>query len=154
MTFLEMLLSLSVVAGVLGGMVVASDGVRARHAERQTLGTLRTLRVALLQYRAEHGVFPAGPTSACLGSLLAMPGAGGVLRGLPMGRAEDGGPAVLDGYGRAIEYIPPGEGQVQQPDFVSAGPDGRFGDLHAGRGRGSPAAVDNLYGSDTEAATP
>lgn len=148
-------------------------------------------------------VLQRGPTHAVLSALLANPATAAVLREVNVESDANGSLIVRDGYGRAIRYLPPAPGMTPAPgsspapgttsgddtagaatsgsgtsggDFVSAGPDGRFGDTsdptpftsaadltpsaagshsdaggNAGAGATSGGGgADNLYASDME----
>jgi type II secretory pathway pseudopilin PulG len=163
MTFTEMLLSMVLVAAVLGGLQVVSASLRAESADEQTRRTLRALRAAaVLHLRLEHNgdvsadavaALRGGLTADVLKVLLANPRTASLLASLRVDHAADGSLIVRDGYGRPIRYLPPAATDddtnvrtTTPGDFVSAGPDGRFG-APAGN---DPAAADNLYGSDME----
>ncbi len=154
MTFTEMLLSMVLVSAVLGGLQVLSASLRAETADEQTRRTLRSLRVAAVLHHRLHeqgevsddavAALRHGPTSAALAVLQAHPRTAALLASVKIDFAADGTMIARDGYGRPIRYLP-AAAPPAAGDFVSAGPDGRFGASPA-----DPAAADNLYGSDLE----
>lgn len=172
MTLTEMVLALVLIAGVLGGLQMLSASLRADSADEQTRRTLRTLRAAAILHHhlAQRGEANAasvaalrtGPTDAALAALLAHPRTAAILAPVETAftRTADGRLIARDGYGRAIRYLPPPPSRPDQPadayhdtpgDFVSCGPDGRFGDPPASDPAGyTPGTADNLYGSDLE----
>ncbi len=140
MTFVELLLSLCVVAGGCGVLVALGESLRADHAELQTRNTLTVLRARLVEYRTAHDAWPVGDAATVLALLEADPGVGPSVRRLPR----------HDGYGRPWVY----RLHNGQADFLSFGGDGRLGDPNSSDPDLRAAAADNLYGVETQAAQP
>ncbi len=155
MGLVELLLSMAAVVVVLGGVVLVSESLRADTSELQTRTTLGQLRLALKRYHARHGHWPPGLTdTAVLCALLADPVTAPIVQPLPLCRDRQGMIRVHDGYDQPIRYVVDATSGAMAVDFVSAGADGRFGDLtfnHPGVHRD---AMDNLYGSDLETPRP
>lgn len=59
-------------------------------------------------------------------------------------------PIVRDGFGHEIKYLAPLPNINASPDFVSAGLDGEFGDPTSKNQKTKQAAIDNVFGIDTE----
>ncbi|MCX5658751.1 MAG: hypothetical protein NTW19_03400 [Planctomycetota bacterium] len=154
MTLIELCAAAAALTAVMAGVVWASNALRVGQAERQTRQTLAILRQALVRYHNAHHSWPQGPASAVLATFVGDPKLKLILADVLIGADPAGRLFVRDGFGQAIHYVGPGTGASaqaqeeswQQPDFVSAGPDGLLGDVtanHSGRS-------DNIYGSDTE----
>ncbi len=155
MALVEMLLAASVIGIVLGGLILASQSLRTETCEQQTRSTLRHLRAALRQYHQRHGAWPSGPTiTTAVKALRADPAAAPLLAHITVRTGPGGQIDVHDGYGRPIRYVVEPRGGKIQADFVSAGPDGRFGDPASTHSHVRSDAVDNLYGSELETPTP
>lgn len=155
MSLVEMLLSLATISLVLGGAVLVSESLRAGTADHQTRETLMALRVALTAYHDHHGRWPRGSTeSEAIRELATDPSTLSLIQSLRVNTDPRGRTRVFDGYGKPIRYIVRAEGDASYADFVSAGPDGKFGDLASDSPQVRNDAVDNIYGSDLEAPTP
>ncbi len=148
MTLTELMLCSVLAVAVMGALSLVSASLRNDTAEQQTRATLRTLREALVLYRETHGDWPRGSTHEVLEALLSERATMELIEGLTVTRTSEG-LTVLDGFGRAVVYLPVSEDR-SEGDFVSAGPDGRFGDSRSTDPRQRSAAMDNLYGADTE----
>lgn len=155
MGLVELLFSLAAVAIVLGVLVLISESLRRDTSERKTRDVLRTLRMALNAYHDRHDAWPVGPGPAqALAALLDDPVTEAMVRPLSLVTDDQGGLAVQDGYGCPIGYVRRTDGGAERVDFVSAGPDGQFGDLGSGHPKMRSAAIDDLYGSDLEPPIP
>jgi hypothetical protein len=155
----EAVVTLVALAGVLGGLVATSTSLRTGSSEQQTRTTLRQLRLALNRYVADHGDTLPGPTARALATLLQDPAARGPMSDLVFAADEQGRSMLRDGYGHAILYVGPEAKLPQGADFVSPGPDGKFGTPGISETPGTPsggggggdrrAALDDVYGADT-----
>lgn len=155
MTMVELLLSIAVSAVILGGITLISETLRTDTSDRQTRRVLRLLRKALVDYHTRHEAWPPGATTSdAVRRLLADPEAATILRPLRLSDTPDHELIVRDGYDRPIRYTVETDGNTVVADFVSAGPDGRLGDLTSDHPEQRIDAMDNLYGSDLEAPTP
>ncbi len=152
---IELVVSMAVVGVLLGGVVLVSESLRVSTSDQQTRQTLRRLSMATDAYRRAHGDWPpCSSTARCVGALLADPVSAPMVRSLRLSTDSQGVIHVHDGYGQPIRCISGDKSQTAKPDFVSAGPDGRFGDLSSSREDQFNAAMDNLYSSDLEEPTP
>ncbi len=149
MTLVELLLSSVLAVAVLGALSLVSASLRNDTAEQRTRATLRVLREAMLQYHETHGTWPQGSTHAVLEQLLSNRATLEMVEAVSLTRTAEG-LTVLDGFGRPMRYVVSATSTTGEGDFVSAGADGRFGDPHAEDARQRSAAMDNLYGADTE----
>ena len=155
MTFVELLLSVAVCAVMLGGVTLVSESLRHDQSDQETRATLRSLRKALNNYYSQHQYCPAGETaSTVLKALLADKETAAVVCELRLSTDAAGVMHVQDGYGRSMRYIIRDRGAAAQADFVSAGPDGRFGDLSSPDPDLQQASLDDLYGADLETPSP
>ena len=155
MTLVELLLSVAVSAVTLGGITLISESLRTDTSDQQTRRTLRLLRRSLTHYHNRHAAWPSGPTTAdAIRSLQEDPEAAAMLRPLRPADSPQHKWIIRDGYDRPIRYAVGTDGNTVVADFVSAGPDGRFGDLASDHPKRRLDAMDNLYGSDLEAPTP
>lgn len=156
MTLVELFAAAAALSAMMGGLVWASNSLRVSQADRQTRQSLAVLRQALVRYHTKHRRWPEGPVGKALATLTAEPDLKPLLSGLVICVDSSGRLFVRDGFGQAIHYLAPGtpggsEADTwQQPDFISAGPDGQLGDPAGHR----PGRSDNIYGSDTEATGP
>jgi general secretion pathway protein G len=143
-----LLLLVIVVAGLsllVGQAESARDQLRTDLASRQ----LAVLREALSVYYLDTGTFPPGKPDATCGNafkaLWSWPSSGMVLANWPQPAPAQPDAAPCDPWRTPYRYIAPESDRSQQvagnggwPFFLSAGPDGDFGDA------GRPAAeVDN-----------
>ena len=155
MTIVELLLSVAVSAVILGGVTLISESLRTDTSDQQTRRTLRLLRRALIQYHDRHGAWAPGPTTAdAVRALRADPKAAAILQPLRIPDSPEHEWIIRDGYDRPIRYAVETDGNTVVADFVSAGPNGRFGDLASNHPERRLDAMDNLYGSDLEAPAP
>src|SRR5690606_18809275 len=128
---------------------LVSASLRNDTADARTRQTLATLRRALLHYEETHGRGLAGSTPRGIETLLADRTTVSIVQSLTLTRTDEGA-TVLDGFGRPVRFQPRAADGARQADFVSAGPDGRFGDPTSTNPDERSAAMDNLYGSDME----
>ena len=164
MTFPEMLLSMVGIVAALGVVLAVCVSLRADTAQSRTVETLAALRAAYDQWRADAPRKPAADapqtTSQVLARLLDHPAARRTLAdaGVRVDHLVDGSLRVRDGYGWPVRFVPPraaasGAAPAHAADFVSAGPDGRFG---AAAAFDEPteathaAGADDLLASDRE----
>ena len=64
-TLVEMLIVISILAVLAGGLIVAYDGLIERAGSQVTIQRMQTVRAALLKFRSEMGYFPGdGPLAA------------------------------------------------------------------------------------------
>ena len=154
MSSTELLLSLSVLAAVLGGVASLSSWLRTRTAYQHTRSTLLCLHTAMEAYHRHHEAWPPSPTPAAVDALLTDPSTASVISSLTVDRHPDLGATIRDGFGQPLRYVAQHDSQTRQADFVSPGPDGRLGDPASGDSRERLAAADNLYSSDLETVLP
>lgn len=150
MGFIEMLLSIVVIACMLIMLILVSNSLRTETAEQDTRQTLRLLRVSLLQYHQEHHNWPKGPTPYALMQMLSDPASRDTMHNISVVMLRNRLPIVRDGFGQEIRYLAPQPKSPYPPDFVSAGLDGDFGDPTAANSQTRQAAIDNVFGIDTE----
>jgi type II secretory pathway pseudopilin PulG len=151
MGFVEMLLSIVVIACMLSLLILVSNSLRTETAEQDTRQTLRMLRVSLMQYHQNHANWPKGPTPYALMQMLSDPASRDTMQNISVVMLRNKLPIVRDGFGQEIRYLPPQQDQPSnQPDFVSAGLDGDFGNPNGHSTQSKQAAIDNVYGVDTE----
>jgi prepilin-type N-terminal cleavage/methylation domain-containing protein len=147
-TLVELLIVVALLAALFGGMVRLTDGLRDRAKSEQTRRLLEALGSAVEQYAALHSssnsreavVYPPGrfdgAAGPCLRALLGAPETRGPLAelGWPWNRLMNDPGAWVDAWGRPLRYVTAlhDEQAVRmnggKPFWVSAGPDGRFGD--------------------------
>jgi hypothetical protein len=154
MTLVELLLCCVVLTAGLSALVATANAVRTTFADEQTRDTLRRLRLALNQYHSDTGQWPGGDTDTALLNLMQHTGAARLLKDVPINTDGQRYARVLDGYGEVIRFKAAASDLFGRPDFVSAGPDGFFGDPASPDTDIAAMASDNIYGSDTEGATP
>jgi type II secretory pathway pseudopilin PulG len=156
---LEAILLLAVVAAALA--LLAGQAESARNRLRQDLASsqLAILREALAVYYLDTGSFPPGKIDLssrdAFKTMRALPACACALADWPQPAMADPDSGPVDPWRSAYRYIAPendGTGQVADnggwPLFVSAGPDGDFGDP------ADPAAeADNRRTDDLPAAT-
>lgn len=135
-----------VVVGVMGVLVVISGSLRADDAHQRTQDALSTLNVALQTYHAWGGQPLPADTAAVVQILRQDPSTQPLIAGLPTA-PTDRGLMLLDGYSRPMRYRPAASPD-SVGDFVSAGPDGDFGDADAASPAQRRATTDNLYGAE------
>jgi type II secretory pathway pseudopilin PulG len=150
MGFIEMLLSIAVIACMLILLVLVSNSLRTETAEQDTRQTLRLLRVSLLQYHQENNVWPKGPTPYALMQMLSDTASRDTMHNLSVVMLRNRLPIIRDGFGQEIRYVAPQPQSPYPPDFVSAGLDGDFGNTTATNPTARQAAIDNVFGIDTE----
>jgi hypothetical protein len=143
----EMLLTLSAIAILLGVLMMVSNTLRTENAYQQTVSILRSLRLGLTQYHSLTSTYPPGPTSVAIHYLQRLPECETHLRGLRLRADREGFMTIDDGYGRPLRYIAPADQRLRIGDFVSAGPDGLFGDHLNPDARSQNAMLDNIYSS-------
>ena len=147
MTLVELMLSIVVTAALMGLLVLLSGTLRRDSADQRTWQLLQTLHEALQRYHAAHAAWPSGPTPEVLRMLLTDSASSDLMENMQLDRLE--GPLALrDGYGRQLKYLP--TTGSREGCFVSAGPDGQFGNPDAEDAKLSGAAIDNLYSRDAE----
>lgn len=151
MGFIEMLLSIIVIACMLSMLIVVSNSLRTETAEQDTRQTLRLLRVSLLQYHQEHNQWPKGPTPFALMQMLSDTASRDTMHNLNVVMLRNKFPIIRDGFGQEIRYLAPQLNDPSiPPDFTSAGLDGDFGNPTGNTPQAKQAAIDNVYGIDTE----
>ncbi len=153
MTLVELMLSIAMACAVLGVLVLVSASLRAGIGDDRTRQVLTTLHDALAKYRQTYTADPTGRTHEVIKLLFEDAATAPILESLSRDRTQ-GADVVRDGYGRPVRYLPPAPDGSRPGDFVSAGPDRRFGDPASDQPGDRRAAIDNLYGSDMEAPTP
>ncbi len=151
MTLPAVLLTAVATLGMLGGVVVVDQSVRTKEATHQTQRTLHQLNVALALYRDHHEDAPAGNASEVIRTLKTDRQCAALLHSLPLQRSDKTGWQIRDGFGRAMRYRTSAETSLGRAEFVSAGPDGQFGDPAGEEREQVRAAADNIRGSDLEA---
>ncbi len=155
MSLTELLLSLALVYLGLGGVALVSESLRTSTADRQTRDTLRTLQACLSSYHDRHGSWPPGPTASdAIKAMLDDPVTAPLIKPLRLSADADGSLQAHDGYGCPIRYLLRPHGSAIHAQFVSAGPDGQFGDLTSEHQELRSHAMDNVYSSDLETPTP
>ena len=145
-----MLLSIAVIACMLILLILVSNSLRTETAEQDTRQTLQLLRVSLLQYQQQHDTWPKGPTSSALLQLLSDPSSQDTMRNLNVLILHNKQAIVRDGFGQEVRYLAPKPQSPYPPDFLSAGLDGDFGNPTAINPASKQAAIDNVFGIDTE----
>lgn len=150
----EMLLTLAGISIMLAVLMMVSNTIRTENAYQQTTSILRSLRLALSQYHSQTSTYPPGPSSVAIHYLQRVPESEAHLRGLRMRADREGFMTIDDGYGRPLRYIDPAEQRLRVGDFVSAGPDGLFGDPHSSDPRQQNAMLDNIYSSHVSIPAP
>lgn len=151
MGFIEMLLSIAVIGCMLIMLILVSNSLRTETAEQDTRQTLRMLRVSLLQYHQEHDAWPKGPTPFALMQMLSDPSSRDTMHNVSVVMLRNKLPIVRDGFGQEIRYLAPNAySPTDLPDFVSAGFDGDFGNPTGQTVQAKQAAIDNVFGVDTE----
>ena len=154
MTLVELLLTNTFIAMILGGLILISQSLRNDACEQQTRSTLRQLRSALKAYHRQHNTWPQeSTTSEAVKTLLSDNATASIVRPLNLGRDDQNQLCVRDGYGHPVRYVVQSRHNIVHADFISAGPDGRFGDLTSQSPRLRDDAADNLYGFDLETPT-
>jgi len=155
MTLIELLLTGTFIAMILGGLILISQSLRNDACEQQTRSTLRQLRAALQAYRLQYNTWPKeSKTSAAVKTLLTDAATASIVSVLNLGKDDQNQLCVRDGYGHAVQYVVQSRRNTTHADFISAGPDGRFGDLTSQSSRLRDDAADNLHGFDLETPTP
>lgn len=155
MTLVELLLSGVVISIVLGALVLVSQSLRTEACDQQTRSTLHHLRTALHAYHEIHQSWPPGPTTAlAVQRLLTDAGTAALVRSLDLGTDIQGQTCVRDGYGNPVRYVIQSRQDTAGADFISAGPNGRFGDLNSSNPKLRDDAADNLHGFDLETPVP
>ncbi len=152
MGLVELVLALVVIAGVLGLMIVVTNSLRAESAEAATRQTLSLLRATLRYYHEQTQRWPAGDANSALATLIKAADAQSPINALALVANPNGTYVVRDGYGRPLAYQPSQTGH--EPDFVSAGPDGQFGDPQSPDPDARLAVIDNLYASESDPRQP
>ena len=151
MALTELLVAGVVIAAVLGALTVVSGSLRDDSARDRTDDTLTLLARAMSAYHAEHGADPLPQaTPDALAALFADPAASEHLADLALERDVNQRPILRDGFGQTLVYLTPTQRGAATGDFVSAGPDRRFGDPFSPDPTVRRAAADNLYASDRE----
>ena len=151
MSMVDLMLTVSLIAVMMWGVISMDGWLRERFAREKTRSALSALREAMLAYRGANGVWPAGPSAAAVGALLADPRTGPMIQGLRLERNTNSEIQVLDGYGQPMGYVVRGrETDQSEADFVSVGPDGRLGNPSSDDPALRLVAIDDLYGSDVE----
>ena len=154
MNLWEMLLVMTAIAVTLGLLSGASNTLRSHNAQQQTINTLRSLRLALDQYHQSTGAFPPEPFSVAVHYLQANPSSATHMQALKFTTNSQGFTTLADGYGRAITYNHLTIHGQYAPDFISAGPDGQFGDLTSTNTYKQQAVIDNVTGASTGQPSP
>jgi len=148
MGIVELLLVVIVISGFLGMLTLVTNSVRAQSADQQTRQTLSVLRSALVHYHESYGSWPPGHTGTALSALIDQPRDDSPIFSLSVIVEDKGFYVIRDAFGNDVKYLPP-RGQ-KDPDFVSAGPDGEFGNHLAQTPEDRMALADNIYGRETE----
>ncbi|WP_432800263.1 type II secretion system protein GspG [Poriferisphaera sp. WC338] len=151
MTLPETLLSAVIIALVLASLVMVSNSLRANSELERTEYTLTILEHALMVYHKSYETGLPQSTSQMLLALSTDNATRNLLRNIPMKHDPENPDnlIILDGFGNPIQYIPPSQRGNVYGDFVSAGPDGQFGDIFNKNQEQKVGAIDNLHGSDT-----
>jgi type II secretory pathway pseudopilin PulG len=146
---LEALLLLVIVTAGLSLLVGQAESSRAHLRQNLATRQIAVLREALSVYYLDTGTFPPGRPDAASGdvfkTLRSWPSCGTVLADWPQAAPAQTDAAPCDPWRIPYRYIAPENDRSQQiagnggwPFFLSAGPDGHFGDS------ASPAAeIDN-----------
>lgn len=151
MALTELLVTGVVIAAALGALAVVSESLRADTARDRTHDTLTLIASAMSAYHAEYGPAALPPsTPDALAALFYDPATAEDLADLSLERDANYRPMLRDGFGQPLVYLTPAERGAATGDFVSAGPDRRFGDPFADDPATRRAAADNLYASDRE----
>jgi len=173
MTLLEFVAALAVISLMLGGMVSVCDALANDSAQQQTVLTLRKLNQSLAAFVDAHDAYPDAhqperidtPMARCIAELRASPATGHLVAELPgLTYTAGGWFTVYDGFGQPMRYVVPADPEApmrdlaarfprspkMQPYIVSAGPDGRLGNLSADDPQQRADAADNLYSFDLE----
>lgn len=158
-TLLELLVTLTLIAGLFALASGVTDGVRLRVARAAARAELAVLVQALEEYRRHYGDYPRTTVPADLWGALSghltpdlRPVAG--RRCVPMGRLSLGADAqgrteMIDPWGGAYRYAYTAQGSPDDPEagrgflLYSCGPDGRSGEEERTAGAVDPAHPDN-----------
>lgn len=144
MTLIETALNIAVAAALMGVLVLVAGSLRSDSAQQQTRRTLRALREALTTYPTPQDHWQGFTTAQILDMLTQNESAWTKVEPLPRITQADGAMAVIDGFGRPIRFQPGSPDDARHADFISAGPDGNFGDDNP------RAAMDNIYGLEIQ----
>ena len=120
-SLLEMVIVLGIIGLILGTATALSMKIVTVAKIKSTEGRLGTLRTQLLAYQSHTGNYPT--ESQGLQALVEKPNTPPVPR--KWERLTDFPPQ--DAWKRDYEYKFPGSVQADQPEVISAGPDGVFG---------------------------
>ena len=175
MTLLDVALVLVAIAIVLSAAVSVCDALVNDSADRQTTATLMSLDNAMQLFNERHAAWPSGsepefidtPMARCVAALRSSPATDKLVTSLP-GLSYTPGRwfTVHDGFGRVMMYVNPQDTHPEmvkqagrfprspqsRPFIVSAGADGRFGDLSADDPALRFDVADNLYSYEQEVA--
>lgn len=149
MTLVEFVLCAALATATLGLLLTISTSSRANAAYHHTRQSLLTPHHALLEYHNQYGHYLDEPASTVIATLLRDPVTAPILGPVPLRKISNS--TIADGDGQPIKYIGPKNSDTDQPDFISAGPDGRFRYSKTDDRNASHATIDNLYASDMEA---
>lgn len=150
LTLTETLLLLVIAFMGLFTALWITDSFEDRLLEHENQRILASLSTALHDYEQHTASTPPGPVSKASAALLELPQARANLHDLPLLRTADGYATLLDAYLRPLAYTETSQGSLPVGDFVSAGPDGLFGDAFADDPALTDALIDDRYSSDFE----
>ncbi|QDU71656.1 hypothetical protein [Mucisphaera calidilacus] len=147
----ETLLALTLAMITLLAAVWITDSFEDRLLENENERILTQLSTALRHYERETGTTPPGLIQQATAALLDHPDTRRHLDGLPLLLADNDQPILLDAYLNPLAYTETSQGSLPVGDFVSAGPDGRFGNAASDNPEDIDALIDDRYSSDFEA---
>ena len=173
MTLLEILFVAGVISGLLSVFVGVSETLVSDSARNQTLAILRSLGRALVDYRQAHGAYPSAtepkqmdtPMARCFAALRSSPATERIVNDIPDHPITPPRySTVNDGFGNELVYVDPSDpaelnaqwvrrfprSPMNRPFIVSAGEDGKFGDLTSSEPQGPRLSLDNLYSFELE----
>ncbi|MEQ9453103.1 MAG: hypothetical protein RLN76_00745 [Phycisphaeraceae bacterium] len=150
LTTSETLLTLAIATTLLitGLWTAETYADQLREARNQQI--LTSLGIAIERYERTTGQHLPGPASIAMTQLTQLEDIRPVIANLPVRVDPNGRVTPLDAYNNPLAYLETSQGAMSVSDFVSAGPDGRFGDAYSDDPAKISALIDDQYASDFE----
>lgn len=150
LTTTETLLALAIATALLAsGLWTANawaDNLQLHHNAR----ILTKLSLAIERFERLTGQPLPGPATNAMAHLAEQQELRPLIHNLPVRIENDGRLTPLDAWNQPLAYLDNSQGTLAVGDFVSAGPDGVFGDPYASNPERQNALVDDQYASDFE----
>ncbi|MEQ9461958.1 MAG: hypothetical protein RIG82_13500 [Phycisphaeraceae bacterium] len=150
LTTSETLLTLAIATTLLITALWTAETYADQLREGRNERILTSLGIAIERFERTTGQHLPGPASIAMTQLTQLEDIRPVIANLPVRVDRSGRVTPLDAYNNPLAYLETSQGAMSVSDFVSAGPDGRFGDAYSDDPAKISALIDDQYASDFE----